>query len=133
LGRRAEEIYQNLDGNQQAMTRQMFLRLVTLGEGTEDTRRRVLLSEIEAIDGGSQDGFLMVTDPYGRYRLITFDHDPSTRVPTVELAHEALLREWPRLRSWLDDSRDDIRMQRLLAVSATQWEENGYECWSNAR
>ena len=127
LGRRAEEIYQNLDENQKVMTRQMFLRLVTLGEGTEDTRRRVLLSEIEAIDGQSQDGFRPVTDQYGRYRLITFDHDPSTRAPTVELAHEALLREWPRLRSWLDESRDDIRMQRLIAAAALEWEASGRE------
>jgi WD40 repeat protein/serine/threonine protein kinase len=125
LGRRAEEIYQNLDENQKVMNRQLFLRLVTLGEGTEDTRRRVLLAEIEAIDGGSQGGFHPVTDPYVRYRLITFDHDPSTRAPTVELAHEALLREWLRLRAWLDESRDDIRLQRLLAAATLEWEVSG--------
>jgi WD40 repeat protein len=127
LGRRAEEIYQHLDANQQALTRQLFLRLVTLGEGTEDTRCRMLLSEIEAVDGQTKDGFRPVTDQYGRYRLITFDHDPATRAPTVELAHEALLREWPRLRSWLAESRDDIRLQRLLAGAALEWAANGRE------
>ena len=49
LGRRAEEIFDGLDVDSQPLTRQLFLRLVTLGEGIEDTRRRVLLSELAAI------------------------------------------------------------------------------------
>ena len=63
-------------------------------------------------------------DAYGRYRLLTFDHDPATREPTVEVAHEALLREWNRLRLWLDESRDDVRLQRTLAAFAAEWKEN---------
>ena len=47
LGRRAEEVFAGLDKASQNTARQLFLRLVTLGEGVEDTRRRVLLSEIE--------------------------------------------------------------------------------------
>ena len=42
-----------------------------------------------------------IIDTYGRYRLLTFDRDPATRSPTVEVAHEALLSEWGRLRQWL--------------------------------
>jgi len=127
LGRRAEEIYTGLDKAEQEMTRQLFLRLVTLGEGSEDTRRRVQLSEIEALLGHSSVTFNPVIEQYGRYRLLTFDHDPATRTPTLDVAHEALLREWPRLRGWLDESRDDIRMQRLLAVAAGEWQANGRE------
>jgi hypothetical protein len=51
LGRRAEELYRFLDEDGQAATRQLFLRLVTLGEGVEDTRRRVLQTELEALTG----------------------------------------------------------------------------------
>jgi hypothetical protein len=58
---------------------------------------------------------------FGRSGLLTFDRDPVTRGPTVEVAHEALLREWRRLRQWLDDSRADVRMQRILANSAAEW------------
>ena len=43
----------------------------------------------------------------------------------MEVAHEALLREWPRLRGWLDESRDDIRLQRRLAQQAGEWQDNG--------
>ena len=60
-----------------------------------------------------------VIDGYGAARLLTFDRDPVTREPTVEVAHEALIREWPRLRSWLDDDRHMVlvvtdRRERML-------------------
>jgi WD40 repeat protein len=62
-----------------------------------------------------------VVDLYGRHRLLTFDHDPVTRTPTVEVAHEALLREWGRLRRWLENSRADVRMERSLAAATAEW------------
>ena len=100
------------------------MRLVTLGEGTEDTRRRVLRSELMALQTSEVSKTSEVLDAYGRYRLLTFDHDPLTREPTVEVAHEALLREWERLRDWLDESRDDVRLQRSLAAFAAEWADN---------
>jgi WD40 repeat protein len=68
-----------------------------------------------------------VIDTFGNGRLLTFDHDPLTRGSTVEVAHEALLKEWPRLRTWLDESRADIRMQRNLARAAREWLEAEHE------
>ncbi|MDX1414140.1 MAG: hypothetical protein R3293_08110, partial [Candidatus Promineifilaceae bacterium] len=124
LALRAEELYKGLNAADQEAARQLFLRLVTLGEGTEDTRRRVLLTELGAIQTSEVSETSEVTnvlDAFGRFRLLTFDHDPVTREPTVEVAHEALLREWPRLREWLSQSRDDVRLQRLLAAAATEW------------
>ncbi len=56
LGKRAEEIYSALDSADKETTRQVFLRLVTLGEGIEDTRRRVLLSELEALSPSAVNG-----------------------------------------------------------------------------
>ena len=128
LARRADEIYEGLDENGRNATSQLFLRLITLGEGVEDTRRRVRISELENLHPSSL--ILHNLDLYGRYRLLTFDHDPVTREPTVEVAHEALLREWQRLRSWLDESRNDVRLQRLLAGFTAEWlaagKENGF-------
>ncbi len=123
LARRAEEIYTQLDPERQEMARQLFLRLVTLGEGTEDTRRRALQSELYAASGNAR---LMeeVITTFGSYRLLTYDRDPVTRTPTVEVAHEALIREWQRLREWLDNSRADIRTQRLLDNAVREWEDN---------
>jgi WD40 repeat protein/serine/threonine protein kinase/class 3 adenylate cyclase len=127
LGLRAEQLYQDLDPNSQNMTRQLFLRLVTLGEGTEDTRRRVLLSEFEnlTIEESNRKSINIAMEIFSKHRLLTFDRDPQTRSPTIEVAHEALLREWRRLREWSDESRADVRMQRALANSAKDWSEAG--------
>jgi DNA-binding SARP family transcriptional activator len=117
LGRRAEELYGGLDEPGQGAARQLLLRLVTIGESAEDTRRRALRSELRALETQTD----TVIDAFGRARLLTFDRDPLTREPTVEVAHEALLREWSRLRGWLDESRNDVRMQRALAQAAAEW------------
>ncbi len=121
LGRRAEEVFGRLDESGQSAARQLFLRLVTLGEGVEDTRRRVLRSEIESISN-LQSPISKVIDAFGKSRLLAFDRDPLSRGPTVEVAHEALLREWPRLREWLNEGRADVRLQRQLATAAAEWQ-----------
>lgn len=121
LGRSAESIYQNLEKTEKLAARQLFLRLVTLGEGTEDTRRRMLREELEAIDASQHSVIQNVIVHFGKARLLTFDHDPLTRGATVEVAHEALLQEWKRLRDWLYESRADIRLQRQLAAAAKEW------------
>jgi WD40 repeat protein/serine/threonine protein kinase/DNA-binding SARP family transcriptional activator len=120
LGRRAEELYGNLDEAGQGATRQLFLRLVTLHEGLEVGRRCVLRPDLAAI---AEDRHVAdaVIDAFGRYRLLSFDRDPATRIPTVEVAHEALFREWGRLRDWLDENRDDLRSHQRLAAAAAEW------------
>src|SRR5207244_12583837 len=62
-----------------------------------------------------------VTNLFGRYRLLSFDADPITREPTIEVAHEALIRKWSRLREWLNTSRADLRQERLLATASAEW------------
>jgi serine/threonine protein kinase/WD40 repeat protein len=129
LAGRAEELYQELPLSQQNLLRQTFLRLVTLGEGTEDTRRRARLTELNAIGAnfgtqGTAD-VRKILDIFGKNRLLTFDTEAVTRQPTVEVAHEALIRTWERLKEWLANSRSDIRQQRLLANSANDWQNNG--------
>jgi serine/threonine protein kinase/DNA-binding winged helix-turn-helix (wHTH) protein len=116
LGGRAEQLWDECDADEQTAARRLFERLVTLGEGTEDTRRRVLRSELG--DAASTEAVL---DRFGRARLLTFDRDPATREPTVEVAHEALIQRWPRLREWLDEDRDARRAHRHLMTASTTW------------
>ena len=120
LAKRAEEVFRRFDDAGQYMARQMFLRLVTLGEGQEDTRRRILQSELLTL--GDRDVVEDVIDRFGRYRLLTFDRDDTTRSATIEVAHEALIRQWERLREWLTESRQDVRLERELLHAATDWE-----------
>ena len=139
LASQAEQVYLSLNEIQQAVSRQIFLRLVALGEGVEDTRRRVLRSELTsladllpgnmdsksgAMGSDKSDGLIeTVLETFGKARLLSFDHDPLSRAPTVEVAHEALLREWLRLKEWLVDSRADIRLERLLSNAVAEWEQ----------
>lgn len=120
LARRADSIYERLSPGEQQQAHRLFLRLITPGEGTEDTRRRVRLSEFAAGDAPiSLDN--PVFRQYGSFRLLTFDRDPLTREPTVEVAHEALIRSWGRLRDWLRAGRDELRIQRRLTAAAAEW------------
>jgi WD40 repeat protein/ABC-type sugar transport system substrate-binding protein len=121
LARRAEELYTEMTPEQQEAVRQLFLRLVTLGEGTEDTRRRILWSELAFETDSEDDPLRVVLNTYGKYRLLTFDNDPQTREPTVEVAHEALIRQWERLREWLQNSREDLRTHRRLTGAVVEW------------
>jgi WD40 repeat protein/serine/threonine protein kinase len=121
LAQRAEETFARLNPSQQTAMRQVFLRLITLGEGTEDTRRRAKLAELIAIAPHS--GVADLLAPFTMQRLLTLDTDLLTREPTVEVAHEALIRTWERLKEWLNTSRDDIRQQRQLALATAEWEQ----------
>jgi DNA-binding SARP family transcriptional activator/serine/threonine protein kinase/ABC-type glycerol-3-phosphate transport system substrate-binding protein len=120
---RAEAIYVGLEPDERRAAPQIFLRLVTLGDGSSDTRRRVPLSELTTIvDVGPH--ARRVTDTFARHRLLGFDRDPVTRGPTVEIAHEALLSAWPRLRRWIADARSDVGAERRLADAANEWIQN---------
>jgi serine/threonine protein kinase/ABC-type glycerol-3-phosphate transport system substrate-binding protein len=123
LARRAEDLYGRLNDTGKVAARQLFLRLVGLGEGgSEDTRKRVLRSDLASleVDRASVEGAI---DTFGARRLLSFDRDPETRGSTVEVAHEALLREWGRLREWIESAREDLRMHARLSAAAREWFE----------
>ena len=61
-------------------------------------------------------------DAFGVARLLTFDRHQRTREPTVEIAHEALIAHWPRLRSWVDEDRSGLVVLRHLTNSARAWD-----------
>jgi WD40 repeat protein len=126
VARRAEAVYGELTPEAQVVARQIMLRLITLGEGVEDTRRRVKRAELAALARSDAAATIdLILERFGRARLLTFDHDAEMREPTIEIAHEALLRAWMRLRDWLNVGRGDVRMQRALAALAAEWEERG--------
>ena len=122
LGRRAEEIYGSLTGEEQNAARQLYLRLVQLGEGTQPTRNRVLRPELTELENYGK-SIETVIDLFGKHRLLTFDRDPETRAPTVELAHESLLREWPRFASWIVESREGLVLHQQLLQAAEEWDQ----------
>ncbi|MFE0254484.1 XRE family transcriptional regulator [Streptomyces sp. NPDC059010] len=113
LARTAEEFYAELSAERRDLARQVFVRLTALGEGTEDTRRRVPLGELAHLDAGA------VVERAARARLLTLDRE------RVELTHEALIRCWPRLHGWLTEDRERLRVLRQLTEAARTWESLG--------
>jgi WD40 repeat protein/class 3 adenylate cyclase len=111
----AESIYQNLPPEEQAIARDIFLRLTELGEGTEDTRRRASFGELLYHTENTGE-VRHVLNRLAEARLITLGED------TVEVAHEALIREWPTLREWLNQDREGLRLHRHLTEAAYEWE-----------
>ncbi len=124
LVRRADATYLALDPEQQAVARQVLLELVHPDDSGADTRRRVRQPELEQCTGRPAVARAVLT-ALGAARLVGFDRDPATRVPTVTVAHEALLREWALLRGWLDSAREDLRTERRLAATAQEWDDTG--------
>lgn len=116
---RAEDLYRDLDDQGREACRQVFLRLIDVGEGTAETKRRVLRSELRG--AADTDTVERVLESFGAHRLVTFDRDPFSRAPTVEVAHEALTRRWGRLRGWIDGAHDDIVMHRRLLAATDEW------------
>jgi WD40 repeat protein len=123
LSRRAEVLFNQFDRAGQATARRLLLALVSPGQNNEDTRRRVARAELQA--AGPPALVEHILDSFGSARLLTFDREPFTREPTVEVAHEALLRAWPRLRAWLDASRERLQIHRRLATAAAEWNATG--------
>jgi WD40 repeat protein len=120
IARTADEIYiERFDGAEQAVARTIFVRLTELGEGTEDTRRRVERAEIDGLAGSDPATVARVVQVLADARLIIVDEG------TVEVAHEALIREWPRLRGWLDDDREGLRLHRHVTEASREWERLG--------
>ncbi|MBK5331669.1 MAG: protein kinase [Ilumatobacteraceae bacterium] len=118
IGRRAEAIYGALSEEMKAHTRQLFGRLVAPGHGTPDTRRRARFGELSEPERA-------VADRFVEARLLVADRDLATREPVIEVAHEALLSNWPRLREWLEIDRRWLAQLQHLATAARTWDEAG--------
>ncbi|MEV8455458.1 hypothetical protein AB0467_34545 [Streptomyces sp. NPDC052095] len=112
--RTAEELYEGLTPEQAATARRILLRLVTPGQGAQDTRRPAPRAELASLPGSE-----LVLDRLARARLVTLDED------SADLSHETVLTAWPRLRRWIDEDRDRLRAQRGLTEAARTWEAVG--------
>ena len=115
IARRAEQLYTDTPAGDRDDVRLLFTQLVTPGDDNDDLRRRATRDELTGVDPAVIDRFLT-------HRLLVTDVHPVTREPVIEVAHEALLREWPRLVEWIDQDRDVIRLRRALHTAAHDWQ-----------
>jgi WD40 repeat protein/DNA-binding SARP family transcriptional activator len=116
VARMAEHAFGGLDRNEQAAAKRILIRLAGSGDGTEVVGRAAPLSEFDLErDTDASRAMAALTEA----RLITVAEG------TVEVAHEALLRDWPRLRGWLEDDAEGRRLRSHVTESARAWDEGG--------
>jgi WD40 repeat protein/class 3 adenylate cyclase/tRNA A-37 threonylcarbamoyl transferase component Bud32 len=120
VARTADSLVDALPDEQRPLVRNLFLRLTELGEGIEDTRRRVPIGDLVA-EGATPGTVQALLGQLAQARLLTLGDD------TAEVAHEVLIREWPALRRWLDEDREGLRLHRRLGDAARLWEAGGRE------
>jgi DNA-binding SARP family transcriptional activator/WD40 repeat protein len=114
VARLAERAYRRLSEPQRERARAILLRLAD-AEEPAPVRRRVPLEELEAErDEDTAAALAVLTES----RLVTVDEG------TAEVAHEALLREWPRLRAWLEEDAEGRRLHQHLIGAAREWEDS---------
>jgi basic membrane lipoprotein Med (substrate-binding protein (PBP1-ABC) superfamily) len=126
LRRRADNVYASLRAVEQDAARQLFLRLVTITRDDVWSRRRVRAAEIVALD---VDVVVMeaVIAELCSQRFLAVDRDPLSGDPTLEVAHEALLRQWPTLRHWIANNQEDIRRHEVLRRASEEWVGAGHD------
>lgn len=114
VARTADEVWSGLDADQQHATRDLLLRLVTTGGEGEPVRRRVPRRLI--VTGRSDE---QVVERLVAARLVTSDEG------SLQVAHEALARAWPRLQDWLAEDAQGQQVRHHLSAAADAWDALG--------
>jgi hypothetical protein len=130
IAKRAEDIFDELDKDIQASLGHVFRDLVDVDEQGVATRRRTPLNQLSSSKSAAK-----LVNALTDARLLVTSRGES-KISTVEVAHEALLRSWPRLRTWIDTTADDLRLQRQIVQLADYWnthERRDEHRWSDDR
>jgi signal transduction histidine kinase len=125
LAQHAEATYNSLPSEQhKTLALALFLRLIEAGATEQDiTRRRATNNELTLPDVEDTRILQETADAFIYARLLVSDKKGEER--TLEVSHEALIREWRRLGEWLHKAREDLRIQRNLANDVTRWKNLG--------
>lgn len=152
LERKAQAVYDSLDADAQACAQWIFLALTQLGDGTEDTRRRIKKSDlivpkytatlVEQTLKALTDAKLVIVslgqdlapaeilNSKGNGEADTSPPEPENWLDlikqdvTVEVVHEILIRHWSTLRWWLEENRVRLQTQRQIEQAAENWQQS---------
>jgi hypothetical protein len=122
LSNSADEFYNNLIPEEQLTCKRIFLKMVRPTEGLEVTSSRIPIKELYQI-GEASDRIERVLDKLIEARLVRLTKGDTPNDTQVEVAHEALIRNWHQLLEWLEDERVNLRQRLRLKIAAIQWEE----------
>jgi len=120
LGYGAEQIFANLSSAEQIVARDVLLRLVQPTD-VGATRRKARIDDLEQLGRGTN--VSEVINKLINARLLAVSYDKG--VSNCEIAHDGLVLLWPRLRGWIDESRELLLMQHELSDRAHEWDALG--------
>jgi len=129
LKQRADKVYDAFSPEQQKTASHIFLNLTQLGEGAEDTRRRVRQDNLVSAQHPKEQ-IVEVVKRLADANLVTTDEhigEKGERTAIIDVTHEALIRNWPKLQGWLDDNRVLLRQQRKIEQAAEEWKRQDYK------
>ena len=129
LAKHAEAVFSMLRPSEQSAFPLVMRYLVTLSQGEEEVPngRTVSYRDFVSSDENDNDqkaGAKGFVDLFVEKRLLVADTDPQGEV-TVRVAHESLLREWQRVKDWLSENREFLRMRDRLDSSLKLWLSRG--------
>jgi len=124
LSRHADEVYESLSNEtQKELTRKIFLELIHLGDGAQDTRRRLRKADLLSLGNPQEIEFVLAH--LVSSRLISAGAEGQQAF--VEISHEALLREWSALQEWIAQNREELRLARRLMQAAEEWQRSNHD------
>jgi energy-coupling factor transporter ATP-binding protein EcfA2 len=124
LARSADEFYNSLIPEEQVTAKRILLRMVRPGEGLEVTSSRIRRADLYRA-GEARDRVDRVLSKLIQARLVRLTAGDVSSDAQVEVAHEALVRNWPTLVDWLEDEREILRQRQRLTSAAEQWNARG--------
>jgi uncharacterized protein YjbI with pentapeptide repeats/energy-coupling factor transporter ATP-binding protein EcfA2 len=127
LQQRATEVYEQFPDKQKPVVRHLFLALTQLGEGTEDTRRRVRQPELvnqqysaslidQVVQRLADEKLIVTNELIEKGRIDGY-------VSVIDISHETLIRHWTLLRQWIEENRDALRQERRIEIAAEEWRD----------
>ncbi|MGB7088430.1 MAG: WD40 repeat domain-containing protein, partial [Phormidesmis sp.] len=134
IAQTADSFYADLPSDEQTLMQNIFVRLTRLdteaeqGAPNQDTRRRVNLEELVPAKGSLDKTKSLVNRLAGEgARLVITSENANSQQTEVEVAHEALIRSWPRLKDWLEKNRSNYETREDIRQDIQQWKKGGYE------
>jgi hypothetical protein len=128
----ADDVHGKLLPEEQKLMQNIFVRLTRLDimDVKRDTRQRVVLRKLLPDGNDLEKTKGLVQRLAGEEaRLLVTSMDEKTGEEEVEVAHEALIRYWPRLRGWLESDRENLLLRQMISQQVVEWQEKNDESY----
>ncbi|MCP4695373.1 MAG: hypothetical protein GY862_00790, partial [Gammaproteobacteria bacterium] len=128
LAQHADAVFNGLDEARQAIAEKMFRALAELVEDNRAVRRPVTTGEIAALAGTDWRMAAELADAFRAPGVNFLTPPPDTALDAdsvLDISHEALIRQWPRMRKWVETEARSAALYQRLRKDAALWKEQG--------